>query len=909
MAPALRTALSVGLILATTSVTHGFDRDQIHRDQLSGLNLTQRTYISTPPALPQASSAGSDLRLSEAGSPAMFTQDHVRLAVLANSDWLAVWNDNRSGSEKIWQQRLTTGGTLVGANVLAAGSTTGADFIDPEILTDSVGLVYLFYRDRTNGLIYGSRYNADLTENLAPFVVNDSSNSAFAGPYDVAVFPDGRTVVVWENYGVTGSTIQMRVYNAAGATVAGPTTVHSDASSSQRWVPSVAVQSGSGYLVAWEDYRNGQADIYARLFTGAGASIGNDFALVPSPESNYAQYAPQVAYSSLNQYVIGWIDRRTGQEVYLQRYDPISGLAGANTLISSGDSVTTNWDLNLAVATSGKLLASWGASQSTNLIQSQRFGAALTTAGSLLSVNLDADGHRWGPAARFAAENNFGVVWTEFVSEDADAQMMAFDTLGNRLFGSEIRLNDDAAGSPVASASVISGTGWWWISVFSSRRADAGDIYLQRFGYFGGLVGTNVKVNQDIGSNLQSEPTAAAADSQVLIAWVDGRAVNAVSGQRIYGRLSSRYGTFYSNEFIISDSASVASKRSPRVASRPNGRALVVWLDNRDGSYQVWGHWRNADGSNDGADFRVSTVATDTQNDDLCIGTDNSDRFWVSWLDHGTASPSVKAHLYNTNKSEVGSFTWTPTETIEEMSAAVTPAGALAVVFTTLNGAAKDIYIAALSSTGTQTLAPYNFNDLAASDAETPSVSIDNAGYIAASWIDHRAAQTRVWLQAFTSGFLPIGANQQMTNGTPEYVVSPTVYAAVGNAWTVWIDPRENGASVWGNYYVYEPTDVADNPNDRLPSSFALAQNYPNPFNPSTVIEFALPSAANARVEIFNSLGRKVATLLNGPMGAGTHRIIWNGCDDSGDIAASGVYLYRVTADGTALQKKMLLVK
>lgn len=94
-----------------------------------------------------------------------------------------------------------------------------------------------------------------------------------------------------------------------------------------------------------------------------------------------------------------------------------------------------------------------------------------------------------------------------------------------------------------------------------------------------------------------------------------------------------------------------------------------------------------------------------------------------------------------------------------------------------------------------------------------------------------------------------------------------------------------------------------------VPSTFALAQNYPNPFNPTTTIEFSLAKREMVMIEIFNTLGQKVRTLLNESKGAGSHSIEWTGTDDAGDPVSTGVYLYRVTAGDMAQTKKMLLVK
>ncbi|MGB5107487.1 MAG: T9SS type A sorting domain-containing protein [Candidatus Zixiibacteriota bacterium] len=94
-----------------------------------------------------------------------------------------------------------------------------------------------------------------------------------------------------------------------------------------------------------------------------------------------------------------------------------------------------------------------------------------------------------------------------------------------------------------------------------------------------------------------------------------------------------------------------------------------------------------------------------------------------------------------------------------------------------------------------------------------------------------------------------------------------------------------------------------------LPQDYALSQNQPNPFNPTTTIDFALPRAAKTKIEIYNILGQKVITLVDEYLAAGNKRVEWNGKDDGGNDVASGVYLYRMTANDYTETKKMMLMK
>lgn len=94
-----------------------------------------------------------------------------------------------------------------------------------------------------------------------------------------------------------------------------------------------------------------------------------------------------------------------------------------------------------------------------------------------------------------------------------------------------------------------------------------------------------------------------------------------------------------------------------------------------------------------------------------------------------------------------------------------------------------------------------------------------------------------------------------------------------------------------------------------VPENFELLQNYPNPFNPSTTIRYALPEAADVTLIVYDIQGRKIAELVNNRQGAGTYEVTWNGKNDSGIEAASGIYLYTIKAGNIIQSSKMMLLR
>ncbi len=109
---------------------------------------------------------------------------------------------------------------------------------------------------------------------------------------------------------------------------------------------------------------------------------------------------------------------------------------------------------------------------------------------------------------------------------------------------------------------------------------------------------------------------------------------------------------------------------------------------------------------------------------------------------------------------------------------------------------------------------------------------------------------------------------------------------------------------------VSSPSDVEDGDQSPvLPEKAALDQNYPNPFNPSTEIGFDLPRPSFVSLDIYDVLGRKVSTLINEHLTAGSKRVQWDGRNDAGAKVTSGVYFYRLRIGDHVEVKKMVLLK
>lgn len=122
--------------------------------------------------------------------------------------------------------------------------------------------------------------------------------------------------------------------------------------------------------------------------------------------------------------------------------------------------------------------------------------------------------------------------------------------------------------------------------------------------------------------------------------------------------------------------------------------------------------------------------------------------------------------------------------------------------------------------------------------------------------------------------------------------------------------------TAWAGNFLFDNLDVygisegklidgVKNPSNNLPTVYQLYNNYPNPFNPSTVIKYDLPKDSKVVLEVYDVLGREVATLVNGKQQAGgRYEVRFDGSRFS-----SGVYFFRITAGDYVKTQKMLLIK
>lgn len=110
-------------------------------------------------------------------------------------------------------------------------------------------------------------------------------------------------------------------------------------------------------------------------------------------------------------------------------------------------------------------------------------------------------------------------------------------------------------------------------------------------------------------------------------------------------------------------------------------------------------------------------------------------------------------------------------------------------------------------------------------------------------------------------------------------------------------------------YFELTPIKVDERKIPNITGSFKLLPNYPNPFNPTTIIQYDIPKAGKVEISIYDISGRQIRTMVNQSQAPGLQKTEWDGKNDAGQKAASGLYIYTVKFEKIILSKKMILLK
>jgi len=446
---------------------------------------------------------------------------------------------------------------------------------------------------------------------------------------------------------------------------------------------------------------------------------------------------------------------------------------------------------------------------------------------------------------------NFVIAWVDERNGIPDIYAQRYSSDGSAL-GTNFKVNDQGSVDNWYISISADGNGNFVITWADFRNGDA-DIYAQRYSSDGSALGTNFKVNDDLGNAEQGSPSISIdGNGNFVITWDDFRN----GDQDIYAQRYSSDGSALGTNFLVNDQGSMWQV-VPSISTESSGNFVITWEDWRNGDADIYAQRYASDGITLGSNFQVDDVQGFARGPS--ISTDSSGNFVITWTDFRNGNVDIYAQRYASDGSALGT----------------------------------------------------NFrvdDDPGSEEQETSSISVDDGGNFVITWMDSRNGDYGdIYAQRYSSDGSALGTNFRVTNTSLEKQYDSDVKLWNNRIYNTWTDHRAGitKSDIWANVLDWNnPVGIDKNELILIPQEFRLLQNYPNPFNPETKIRYTVPQFSKVVIKVFDILGREIETLVNEEKPVGTYEITWYA-----ENLPSGIYFYRLQADSFVETKKMVLLR
>jgi hypothetical protein len=173
-------------------------------------------------------------------------------------------------------------------------------------------------------------------------------------------------------------------------------------------------------------------------------------------------------------------------------------------------------------------------------------------------------------------------------------------------------------------------------------------------------------------------------------------------------------------------------------------------------------------------------------------------------------------------------------------------------------------------------------------------------GYVSNSWFSkyELIAELSADANTFTD------TTQKYSEDYYYYIVAVGDEVAANNELKIPAHKLKSNRSYTQTYLFAQKLIVSVNNKNEIPTEYKLEQNYPNPFNPTTTINYSIPKKGIVQLNVYDALGREVATLINKEQSVGNYKIDFNAAS-----LTSGIYFYRLQSGSFTQTKKLILLR
>ena len=842
-------------------------------------------------------------------------QYYPSVAMDSAGNFVIVWEDKRNGNPDIYGQMFNKDGIPQGSNFRVNDDAGTETQYNPSIAINNGGNFVIVWEDYRNPStdIYAQIYNADGIPKGTNFKVND--DAGYTGQYFPSIEMDGEGnfVITWHDYRNGNPDIYAQRYDSSGIAQGINFKVNDDPGTSSQYYPSIAMDNSGNFVITWQDYRNGNYDIYAQRYDSVGIAQGINFK-VNDDAGTKAQYTPSIVMGTMGNFVITWQDSRNGTfnpDIYAQMYDSLGVIQGTNFKVNDDPGTSSQYYPSIAMDNSGNFVITWQDYRNGNYdIYAQRYNTGGVAQGTNFKVNDDA-GTNLQDAPSIAMDNagKFAIVWEDRRNGNYDIYVQRYNPDGSGE-GANLIVNNDTASSYQFYPSIAMNNASKFIITWYDYRNINPDIYAQRYNPNGIPIGANFMVNDDTNATGQEYPSIGINNTgKFVITWHNYRNGN----PDIYAQRYDSNGIAQGINFKVNDDPGTSSQYYPSIAMDNSGNFVIVWRDYRNGNYDIYAQRFDSNGVVQGTNFRVNDDAGTSDQDYPSVMMNSESRFVIAWSDKRNGNYDIYAQIYDsigvaqgTNfrvNDDIGN-----TRNQYEPSVAMDSAGNFVIVWTDYrNGDLNpDIYGQMFDKDGIPQGSNFRVNDDAGINNQYyPSVAIDpyDSRFVIV-WTDFRNpdGDPEIMAQKYEYGS-PSGSNIQL-NGADlfpynyQYSSRFSVSCNSNNVVFAWIDNRRHkGWDIYGKLTDWGLTGIEElNPDDIL-------SVYPNPFISSFIVRFSLGKESLVDVSIYDIGGKLVKKRIE-RFNSGFHTM-----EIKIEKIPQGIYFVRVNKGGKTITKKVVHIK
>ena len=867
------------------------------------------------------------------------------VAVATNGTFTLAWRDYRNGNSDIYCQRYDNNGTALGSNFLVNDDAGGGYQSSPTIGVDGEGNFVIAWQDDRNGNydIYCQRYDNSGTVSGSNFLVNDDVGGGYQSSPSIGVDGEGNFVITWCDDRNGNWDIGAQRYDADGTALGSNFMVNDDEGSSRQNGPTIVVDVNGNFMIVWDDYRNGNYDIYAQLYNAGCTALGSNF-IVNDDEGDSRHFCPTIGVDGEGNFVIAWQDERNGNyDIYCQRYDENGTAQDSNYLVNDDIGGEYKSSPSVGVDGEGNFIIAWEDRRSGNTdIYCQLYNAGGTALCSNFRVNDDVgSSNQILPTIGVGISGNFVIAWQDNRNGNADIYCQRYNDNGTAL-GSNFLVNDDIGSGYQSSPTIgVDGEDNFMIAWTDNRNGNY-DIYCQRYDANGTVLGYNFLVNDDGDIKFQTYPTIGVdGEGNFIIAWEDNRNGN----YDIYCQRYNENGTTLGSNFRVNNDWGSSEQYHPTIGLDSSSNFVIAWVDNRNGNADIYAQRYDIMGVVIGSNIRVSDDEGSSYQFSPTIGVDREDNFVIAWVDNRNGNADIYATRFdNKGNALCSNFMVNDDDGSNSQkypTIGMDSRGNFEIAWEDDRNGNYDIYCQRYKSSGDA----IESNFILTTDGELaiqqyPSTVFSN-GKIYTAWVDNRIPGQG--MDIFTNVLLfykPAAAyftGEPIEGSLPLTVVFRDLSTGDIENWTwdfgdgtdtSYTSFADSIIHIYENNGIYTVSLIVSSPvnadtlikkdyittiiNDisidtkysGVPEVFSLDQNYPNPFNPITAISYELPKSSLVKIAIYDINGRLVETLLNEIKNAGYYSVELNAKDFS-----SGIYFYQIMAGNYSAMRKMIVMK